>query len=112
MIPKRTADDLCLVPDTLGSFYVTHPQHTKETKKLIEIYAPLRWGGVRERRPSGEWHVLERRKPRLLLRLPGSFLLRYADRQLSASLFPVSDQGAGADDPVRARFPSALNREV
>jgi len=43
----------------------------------------------------------------LLLRLPGSFLLRYADRQLSASLFhepprmtrlePVSRQPSTAD---------------
>ncbi len=31
--------------------------------------------------------VLERRKPRLLLRLPGLFLLRFAARALSAVLF-------------------------
>ena len=37
------------------------------------------------------WHsrVLSRRKPRLSLRLPGVQLLRYADRQLLASLFQL-----------------------
>jgi hypothetical protein len=49
----------------------------------------MHWGAVHERHPLGEWRVLARRKPRLLLRLPGSFLLRYAERQLSASLFPA-----------------------
>ena len=35
-----------------------------------------------------DWHELRaRRKPRLFLRLPGSFLLRLAERQLPASLF-------------------------
>ena len=42
---------------------------------------------IRGRRPSGGWAVLARRNPRLLLRFDGSFLLRYAERQLSASLF-------------------------
>jgi len=37
--------------------------------------------------PIGRGSVLERRKPRLLLRFDGWFLLRYAERQLSASLF-------------------------
>jgi hypothetical protein len=36
------------------------------------------------------WHELRaRRKPRLFLRLPGSFLLRLAERQLPASLFQL-----------------------
>ena len=35
----------------------------------------------------GRWHVLARRKPRLLLRLPGLFLLRFAERAFSAVLF-------------------------
>ena len=33
--------------------------------------------------------VLSRRKPRLLLRLPGGFLLRFADRQFLALLFQL-----------------------
>ena len=33
--------------------------------------------------------VLGRRKPRLLLRLPGEFLLRFADRQFLALLFQL-----------------------
>ena len=38
---------------------------------------------------SGCCRELERRKPRLLLRLPGSLLLRIADRQFCASLFQL-----------------------
>lgn len=37
--------------------------------------------------PSLSLTVLARRKPRLLLRLPGSFLLRFAERQFLALLF-------------------------
>jgi hypothetical protein len=33
--------------------------------------------------------VLARRKPRLLSRLPGSFLLRFAERQFLALLFQL-----------------------
>jgi hypothetical protein len=33
--------------------------------------------------------VLERRKPTLLLRLPGAFMLRFAERQLKALLFQL-----------------------
>ena len=47
----------------------------------------MHWDAILERHPSGGWAVLERRKPRLLLRFDSSFLLRYAERQLSASLF-------------------------
>jgi hypothetical protein len=46
--------------------------------------------------PEGEGTeatVLARRKPRLLLRLPGSFLLRFDARQLDASLFHYVSRG-------------------
>jgi hypothetical protein len=39
--------------------------------------------------PSLSLTVLARRKPRLLSRLPGSFLLRFAERQFLALLFQL-----------------------
>ena len=48
-----------------------------------------RRAGIRERRPTGSCVVLTRRKPRLLLRLPGVFLLRFAERKLKALLFQL-----------------------
>jgi len=44
---------------------------------------------VRKPRPTGTngGEALTRRKPTLSLRLPGAFLLRFADRQLTALLF-------------------------
>ena len=46
-------------------------------------------GEVRKRRPTVCPVVLARRKPRFELRLPGSFLLRLAERQLVALLFQL-----------------------
>lgn len=43
--------------------------------------------GRRDGLPSGRGPGLARRKPRLLLRLPGSFLLRFATRAFLAELF-------------------------
>ena len=45
--------------------------------------------GVRERPPSRVAPELAQRNPRLLLRLPGVFLLRLAARRLPASLFQL-----------------------
>jgi hypothetical protein len=39
--------------------------------------------------PLANNKVLERRKPTSLLRLPGVFLLRFAERQLTALLFQL-----------------------
>jgi hypothetical protein len=39
--------------------------------------------------PHGRIELWTRRKPRLLLRLPGSFLLRLAERQFDALLFQL-----------------------
>jgi hypothetical protein len=47
----------------------------------------LRARRIREHDASGKVERSEGRKPRLSLRLPGEFLLRFADRQLTALLF-------------------------
>jgi hypothetical protein len=50
---------------------------------------PWCWRRVRERAASDRCRELARRKPILVLRLSGVFLLRVADRQLCASLFQL-----------------------
>src|SRR5262245_42819684 len=49
----------------------------------------MRTNAIRKPRPTGNdfSKALTRRNPRLSLRLPGSSLLRFADRQLTALLF-------------------------
>ncbi len=47
------------------------------------------WVGVREHPPSRVAPELAQRNPRLLLRLPGVFLLRLAARRLPAGLFQL-----------------------
>ena len=49
----------------------------------------MRGDVVRKRRLSGELFVLTRRTPKLLLRLPGSLLLRFAERTLAGLLFQL-----------------------
>ena len=81
--PRRPSLSL---PDAGGLGLFVRPMPAQARQGWINL---MRRDAIRKRHPSGEGFVLARRKPRLLLRLPGSFLLRYAERQLSASLFQL-----------------------
>lgn len=74
----------------------------------LAVHAHGSGAGVREDPPTALRHALKRagRKPRLLLRIPGSFLLRFADRQLPELLFQLPPRKTRLDEPVYAGRPS------
>ena len=50
------------------------------------------------------WIVLTRRKPRLLFRFDGEFLLRFAERQFSDELFQLPPRFTRFDPPAGPRL--------